>query len=411
MATAAQGEARANRVVIVLVALLFAGNALNYVDRQVLALLKPTLELEFGWSDSDYAHLGSTFQIAAAFALLGVGWFVDRLGVRVAYGIAIAVWSAAGMAHALAMSVQQFVAARVILAVGESVSTPAGIKTAATYLPVKQRNMAIGLINTAPNIGAIITPLLIPPLAIAFGWKAAFLLTGGLGFIWLACWLPATRNLKPLGDTPERARVAWGPLLRDRRTWAVIAAKALTDCVWWFILFWMPDFFSRVFGMGQGELGWPIAIIFTLAAFGAITSGALYPIMLSRGLSVNRARKMSMLIFALAVLAMPLALTTANPWIAAIFIGVGLFAHQGFSTNIFGMTADIIPSMRVATVIALGAVAGNLSGTAIIEFAGWSLGSGLGYAPLFAICSVAYLAALIAIHLILPRITLADPNQ
>ena len=271
--------------------------------------------------------------------------------------------------------------------------------------------MAIGLINTAPNIGAIITPLLIPPLAIAFGWKAAFLLTGGLGFIWLACWLPATRNLKPLGDMPERARVAWGPLLRDRRTWAVIAAKALTDCVWWFILFWMPDFFSRVFGMGQGELGWPIAIIFTLAAFGAITSGALYPIMLSRGLSVNRARKMSMLIFALAVLAMPLALTTANPWIAAIFIGVGLFAHQGFSTNIFGMTADIIPSMRVATVIALGAVAGNLSGTAIIEFAGWSLGSGLGYAPLFAICSVAYLAALIAIHLILPRITLADPNQ
>ena len=411
MATAAQGEARANRVVIVLVALLFAGNALNYVDRQVLALLKPTLELEFGWSDSDYAHLGSTFQIAAAFALLGVGWFVDRLGVRVAYGIAIALWSAAGMAHALAMSVQQFVAARVILAVGESVSTPAGIKTAATYLPVKQRNMAIGLINTAPNIGAIITPLLIPPLAIAFGWKAAFLLTGGLGFIWLACWLPATRNLKPLGDMPERARVAWGPLLRDRRTWAVIAAKALTDCVWWFILFWMPDFFSRVFGMGQGELGWPIAIIFTLAAFGAITSGALYPIMLSRGLSVNRARKMSMLIFALAVLAMPLALTTANPWIAAIFIGVGLFAHQGFSTNIFGMTADIIPSMRVATVIALGAVAGNLSGTAIIEFAGWSLGSGLGYAPLFAICSVAYLAALIAIHLILPRITLADPNQ
>lgn len=411
MATAVQGEARANRVMIVLVALLFAGNALNYVDRQVLALLKPTLELEFGWSDSDYAHLGSTFQIAAAFALLGVGWFVDRLGVRVAYGIAIAVWSAAGMAHALAMSVQQFVAARVVLAVGESVSTPAGIKTAATYLPVKQRNMAIGLINTAPNIGAIITPLLIPPLAIAFGWKAAFLVTGALGFVWLAFWLPATRNLKPLGDTPERARVAWGPLLRDRRTWAVIAAKALTDCVWWFILFWMPDFFSRVFGMGQGELGWPIAIIFTLAAFGAITSGALYPIMLSRGLSVNRARKMSMFVFALAVLAMPLALTTANPWIAALFIGVGLFAHQGFSTNIFGMTADIIPSLRVATVIALGAVAGNLSGTAIIEFAGWSLGSGLGYAPLFAICSVAYLSALLAIHLILPRIELANPDQ
>ncbi|RJF90585.1 MFS transporter [Sphingomonas cavernae] len=411
MATAAVGDARTSRIFVVLVTLLFLGNALNYVDRQVLALLKPTLEIEFGWTDSDYAHLGSTFQIAAAFALLGVGWFVDRLGVRLAYGIAIVVWSAAGMAHALAMSVQQFVAARVVLAIGESVSTPAGIKTAATYLPLKQRNMAIGLINTAPNIGAIITPLLIPPLAIAFGWKAAFLLTGALGFIWLAFWLPATRNLKPLGDTPERAPVNWGPLLRDRRTWAVVGAKAFTDCVWWFVLFWMPDFFSRSFNMGQGELGWPIAIIFTLAALGAITSGALYPIMLSRGYSVNKARKSSMLLFALAVLAMPLALTTANPWLAAMFIGVGLFAHQGFSTNIFGMTADIIPPLRVATVIAFGAVAGNLSGTAIIEFAGWSLGNGLGYGPLFAICSVAYLCALGLVHVILPRLQLSHTDQ
>lgn len=404
---AAQGD-RSTRIAITLVALLFLGNALNYVDRQVLALLKPTLEVEFGWSDSDYAHLGSTFQIAAAAALLGVGWFVDRLGVRWAYAIAISVWSLAGMAHALAQTVQQFVAARVVLAVGESVSTPAGIKTAATYLPVRQRNMAIGLINTAPNIGAIVTPLLIPPLALAFGWKAAFIVTGALGFVWLAFWLPAMRKMRPLGDLPERSKVAWRPLLRDRRTWAVVGAKFCTDCVWWFVLFWMPDFFSRVFGMSQGELGLPIAIVFTLAALGAVTSGALYPIFLARGYSVNRARKMSMLIFALAVLAMPLALYTANPWIAAVCVGVGLFAHQGFSTNIFGMTADIIPPLRVATVIALGAVAGNLSGTAIIEFAGWSLGNGLGYGPLFAVCSIAYLCALGVVHMIVPRLELAE---
>ncbi|MBU7590661.1 MAG: MFS transporter [Sphingopyxis terrae] len=404
---AAHGE-RSTRIAIMLVTLLFLGNALNYVDRQVLALLKPTLEAEFGWSDSDYAHLGSTFQIAAAAALLGVGWFVDRLGVRWAYAIAISVWSLAGMAHALAQSVQQFVAARVVLAVGESVSTPAGIKTAATYLPVRQRNMAIGLINTAPNIGAIVTPLLIPPLALAFGWKAAFILTGALGLVWLVFWLPAMRKVRPIGDLPERAKVAWRPLLRDRRTWAVVGAKFCTDCVWWFVLFWMPDFFSRVFGMSQGELGLPIAIVFTLAALGAVTSGALYPIFLARGYSVNRARKMSMFIFALAVLAMPLALYTANPWIAAVCVGTGLFAHQGFSTNIFGMTADIIPPLRVATVIALGAVAGNLSGTAIIEFAGWSLGNGLGYGPLFAICSIAYLCALGVVHLIVPRLELAD---
>lgn len=406
------GDTRAGRTtMILLIGLLFAGNALNYVDRQVLSLLKPTLEAEFGWSDADYAHLGSTFQIAAATALLGVGWFVDRLGVRIAYGIAVAVWSMAGMAHALAMTVQQFVAARVVLAVGESVATPASLKAAALYLPTRQRNIALGFINTAPNIGAIITPLLIPPFAVAFGWQAAFLVTGALGFVWLAFWIPSMRRLRPVGNAPERAPVNWSRLLRDRRTWAVAGAKGLTDCVWWFVLFWMPDFFSRQFGMAQGELGWPIAIIFTLAALGAITSGALYPILLGRGYSVNAARKLSMLLFALVVVAMPLALTTQSPWVAALFIGVGLFAHQGFSTNIFGMTADIVPAARVGSVIAVGAIAGNLSGTAIIEFTGWSLDNGLGYAPMFAICGSAYLLALAWVQLTVPRIELAAPGE
>lgn len=392
---------------VALVALLFFGNALNYVDRQVLALLKPTLEAEFGWSDADYAHLGSAFQIATAATLLFVGWFVDRLGVRLAYAIAVTVWSIGGMAHALAMTVQQFVAARIVLAVGESVSTPAGLKAAATYLPVAQRNFAIGLVNTAPNIGAILTPILIPPFALAFGWKAAFVVTGALGFVWLIGWWIGTRNLHPIGNVPERASVPWNELLQDRRTWTVIGAKFCTDAVWWFVLFWMPDFFNRQFGLGQGALGWPIAIIFSLAALGALTSGGLYPILLSRGFSVNAARKSSMLFYALVVLVMPLSLMTANPWIAAILIGLGLFAHQGFSTNIFGMTADIVPATRVASVIALGAVAGNISGTGIIEFAGWSLTNDLGYGPLFAICGSAYLIALAYIHLMLPKLKLA----
>lgn len=394
--------------VAALVLLLFFGNALNYVDRQVLALLKPTLEAEFGWSDADYAHLGSSFQIAAAAALLFVGWFVDRLGVRIAYAVAVTVWSAAGMGHALAQSVQQFVAARMVLAAGESVSTPAGLKAASIYLPPAQRNLAIGLVNTAPNIGAIVTPLLIPPFALAFGWKAAFVVTGGLGFLWLACWWLGTGRLRPLGNVPERAPVAWGELLRDRRSWTVIGAKFCTDAVWWFVLFWMPDFFNRQFGMSQGALGWPIAIIFTLAALGALTSGGLYPLLLARGHSVNAARKVSMLFYALVVLAMPLALLCASPWLAAVLIGLGLFAHQGFSTNIFGMTADIVPTVRVASVIALGAIAGNLSGTAIIEFAGWSLTHGHGYVPLFVICGSAYLVALGYIQFMQPRLELAQ---
>ena len=397
-----------NTALTLLVALLFVGNALNYVDRQVLALLKPTLEAQFHWSDAQYAHLGSSFQIAAASALLFVGWFVDRLGVRVAYAIAVAVWSAAGMAHALAQTVQQFVVARIVLAAGESVSTPAGLKAAAVFMPARERNIAIGLVNAAPNIGAIITPILIPPFALAFGWQAAFFVTGSLGFLWLIAWIAGTRHLRPVGNVPERTPVDWGVLLGDRRTWAVIGAKALTDCVWWFVLFWMPDYFNRQFGMGQARLGWPIAIIFTLAALGAVTSGALFPILRSRGLSVNAARKSSMLFYALVVLAMPLALLVHSPWIAALLIGLGLFAHQGFSTNIFGMTTDIVPATRVASVIALGAVAGNLSGTAIIEFTGWSLDHGHGYAPMFLICGGAYLAALAFLQVMLPKLEMAD---
>lgn len=391
-----------------LVALLFFGNALNYVDRQVLSLLKPTLQAEFGWTDADYAHLGSSFQIAAAGALLFVGWFVDRLGVRIAYGLAVALWSMAGMAHALASTVQQFVTARVVLAVGECVSTPAGLKTAALYLTPRKRNIAIGLINTASNIGAIVTPLLVPPFALMFGWKAAFLVTGALGFIWLAAWIFGTRRLVPVRAVPERAPVQWGVLLRDRRSWAVIGGKMLSDINWWFVLFWMPDFFHRHFGLAQAELGAPIAIIFSLAALGAVSSGVLYPLLIGRGLSMDGARKRSMLLYALIVLVMPFALLAHSPWTAAVLIGVGLFAHQGFSTNMFGMAADVVPAVRVASVVAMGSVAGNLTGTGIIEFAGWSLDHGHGYAPVFAICGGAYLAALAVVQLVLPRLEMAE---
>ncbi|PNU02628.1 MFS transporter [Novosphingobium guangzhouense] len=393
----------------VLIALIFFATALNYVDRQVLALLKPMLEAQFQWNDQQFAHLGSIFQLAAAASLLGVGWFVDRFGVRFAYGLAVAVWSLAGMAHALASSVQQFVIARAVLATAESVNTPAAMKTAAIYLPAARRSVGIGIINTAPNIGAILTPLIIPPFAMAFGWKAAFVVTGGLGLVWLVAWRLCTAKLTPVaGATSASAekggKVEWGAILSDRRSWTVIGAKAFTDLVWWFVLFWTPDFFARQFNLSQGQLGWPIAVIFVLAALGAVSAGALYPTLLLRGVSMNRARKGTMLAYALVVLVMPLALVASNPWIAAVCIGLGLFAHQGFSTSIFGMATEIIPARRMATVIALGAVAGNLTGTGIIEFAGWSLSSGLGYAPLFVICGSAYLVATAFIHLMQPRI-------
>jgi len=405
-----QQEPGAARAQNVLIALIFFATALNYVDRQVLALLKPMLEAEFQWSDQQFAHLGSVFQLSAAVSLLGVGWFVDRFGVRFAYGAAVAIWSLAGMAHALAATVQQFVIARAVLATAESVNTPAAMKSAATYLPIERRSVGIGIINTGPNIGAIITPLLIPPFAIAFGWKAAFVVTGALGIVWLVLWQLNTSKLRPIGGAAKASpgKVAWREVLSDRRSWTVIGAKAITDLVWWFVLFWAPDFFSRQFGLTQGTLGGPIAVVFSLAALGAVSSGALYPILLHRGLSLNAARKSAMLFFALVVLIMPLAMVATNPWVAAICIGLGLFAHQGFSTNLFGLATEIIPTRRIATVIALGAIGGNLTGTGIIEFAGWSLDSGLGYAPLFVVCGGAYLIALLFIHLMQPKLVVAE---
>jgi len=409
-------DSSSRRVRRALVVLIFCAAALNYVDRQVLALLKPILQGEFAWDNQDFAHLGSVFQLSAAIALPFVGWFVDRVGVRWGYLLAVGVWSLAGMAHAFATSMQQFVAARAVLAVAESVHTPAAVKSMATYLPLKERSLGIGLMNTAPNVGAILTPILIPPVAIAFGWKTAFIVTGALGFVWMAFWWPSVRRLQPVqaesvpAATP-RPSVQWSALFRDRRTWAFVGAKLLVDQVWWFILFWTPDFFHRVFGMGQAQLGWPIAIIYSMAAVGALSSGMLFPRLLDRGFAVDRARKLPMLLYALLILPVPLAIAAGSPWTAALIIGLALFAHQGFMTNLFGLAADVVPPSVVATVVALGAVAGNLSGTAIIELAGWSLEHGYGYWPMFAICGSAYLLALGWIQLMLPRLRLSHEGE
>jgi MFS transporter, ACS family, hexuronate transporter len=392
---------------VALISLIFFGTALNYLDRQVLALLKPMLQADFNWSEQEFAHFGSSFQIAAAFSLLGVGWLIDKVGVRFGYGLAVAVWSLAGMAHAAAASVQQFVMARVVLAAAEAVNTPAAIKAAATYLPEKERSVGLGVINSASNIGAIVAPLAVPAFALAFGWKAAFLVTGALGFVWLFFWwlgtskLPAEQPQAAL-DQAQPVSTPWLSLLTQRRTWAVIGAKILTDMVWWFVLFWAPDFFARQYGLTQGEIGYPTAIVFVMAAIGALSSGFLFPILRARGLSGNASRKWSMFFYALLILPLPLALYAANQWTAALIIGLGLFAHQGFSTNIFGMTADVVPARTVGSVIAMGALAGNLSGAAMLEFAGWSLDRGHGYAPMFVISASAYLLALLWIHLMQP---------
>ena len=402
-----QGSTRAMRL---LIALMFFGTIINYIDRQVLSLLKPTIEQAYGWGDAEFAHFASVSQLSAALALVFVGWLIDRFGVKWAYGAAVAVWSLAGMAHAFAANVTQFVTARAVLVAAESVNTPAAVKSAAQFLPMKLRSMAVGIVNTAPNIGNIVAPLTVVPFAVAYGWQAAFLVTGALGFIWLVFWIVGTRHLHPIARAAgtEQARPAIGEALSDRKTWAIAGAKAITDMFWWFFTFWLPDLFHKVFNLSQEQLIGPTALAFTLAAIGALCGGSLFPLLLSRGMSVNAARKTAMLLFALVILPIPLALSAASPWTAAALIGLGLFAHQGFSTNIFGFAADAVPATRVATVMAIGAIAGNLAGFGIQETTGQLLKNGYGYQPLFFGAAAAYLLALGWIHLLVPRIVAED---
>ena len=271
--------------------------------------------------------------------------------------------------------------------------------------------MGLGIINTAPNIGNILAPLTVVPFAVAFGWQAAFIVTGLLGFVWLAGWIVGTAKLRPLPRAEAAPAVrgsTYGEAFADRKTWAIAGAKAITDMFWWFFTFWLPDLFNKVFKLSQAELVGPTALAFTLAAVGALTAGKLFGVLLGTGRSVNAARKTGMLLFACAVVPIPLALMVDNAWAAAAIIGLGLFAHQGFSTNIFGFAADAVPARRVATVMAIGAIAGNVAGFGIQETTGALLTAGIGYAPLFWAAAVAYLIALAWIHFLVPRIVAED---
>lgn len=386
-----------------IVALVFVAIMLNYVDRQILALLKPTLEAEFRWSDQDYANMGTAFQFATAVAFLGTGWFIDRVGLRRGFALGVALWSLAGMAHAAAAGVAGFVAARMVLGVGESVGTPAAVKSAATYFSHRDRQLALGIGNTAPNIGAILTPLFIPALAVAFGWRATFLVAGGLGLLWVAAWF-AVRVPPVAADAIAPAPVRWLDVARSRATLTIAVAKVLSDQVWFFMLLWLPDLFHRLFGLPQGTLGLPVALVYCFAAAGALTGGWLPRRLMARGWSVNRARKTAMLGYALLVTPVPAVMYLHSPWTAALLLGLGLFAHQGFSTNVFGLTTDLVPARAVGSTIGIAAFCGNFCSIGMIQFSAFSLSHGWGYAPMLAICASSYLVALAFVQLLQPHI-------
>ena len=397
----------------ILLALLITSGVLNYADRQIIAVLKPLLQSDLHWSDADYGHLTAVFQFAAAFAYLGAGWVVDRVGWRWANPLATGTWSLAAMAHAAARTLGQFTVARIALGATESLGTPTAVKTIAALFEARERSVALGAMNAAGNVGAIITPLFVPALALSLGWAAAFLVTGGIGLLWVAVWLIAARGDSRASaagagatvPTPanDAGRVSWRAVLADRRTWTIAGGKVLSDPVWWFLLFWAPDFFHRIFHLDMRGFALPLAVIYTAAAGGSLLGGFVSGRLIAAGVGIVKSRKLTMLVSALLVLPVPLALEVQNYWLAVAILGLTLAAHQGFSVNLFALTTDVCPGRRVGTVISVAALCGNLAGMVVLQVAGSLIGRGGGYALLFGMAAVTYLFALAWIQVMLPR--------
>ena len=384
--------------------LLFFATTVNYIDRQALGILKPTLAKDLHWSESDYGWIVSAFQFAYALTMPLAGRVVDRLGTRLGYALAVLVWSTAAMSHSLARTWGQFVAARFGLGMGESANFPAAIKTVAEWFPEKERALATGIFNSGSNVGAVVAPLLIPVVAYRLGWRAAFLFTGALDLIWLVAWLtyyrkPATELAVATGG--ER----WRELLTKRAAWAYIAGKFVTDPVWWFFLFWIPAFLQSTYQLPLTSLGLPLAAIYVAADAGSILGGWLSAGMISRGWSLNAARKTAMLLCACAATPVISLVVVRGLWATVALIGLAAAAHQGWSANLYTLVSDTFPRRTVGSVIGLGGLVGGLSGILAAPAIGYWLDfSGGAYRPLFVVGGMAYLAALGIIQILVPRI-------
>jgi ACS family hexuronate transporter-like MFS transporter len=398
-------------------ALLFAATTINYMDRQVLGLLAPLLQVQIGWNEVQYGYIGTSFLVAYALGLLIMGPLVDRFGTRLGYAVAIAIWSVSAMAHALVGSALGFGIARFALGFGESGNFPSAIKAVAEWFPKKERALATGIFNSGTNAGATIAPLVVPWMAWRFGWRSAFLLTGIFSAAWIACWLRTYRS--PMEDTKlspteleyifsdpsePAARLAWSHLVTHRQTWAFIAGKFLTDPVWWFFLFWLPKFFSSVHGVSLLGLGLPLVVIYNAATVGSILGGWLAGRFLKAGWTTNRARKSAMLACALCVVPVLSATAIQSLWGAVAVVSLAAAAHQGWSANLFTLTSDLFPKSAVASVVGIGTFAGAIGGTLIAATTGWLLEKTHSYVSIFVIAALAYLFALLVIQLLSPRL-------
>lgn len=397
--------------------LLFAATV-NYMDRQVIALLKPTLQVQFGWTEVGYSNIVLAFQLAYAIGLLFVGKLIDRLGTRKGFSLAVFLWSLAAMAHAGASSIFQFAVARFSLGLGESGSFPASIKAVAEWFPKRERALATGIFNSGTNIGAMVTPLVVPWLTYRFGWRMAFIATGALGFVWVACWLGVYRRPEEdekvsavelahiHNDPPDQnpRPIPWQTLLGLRQTWALALGKFFTDPIWWVYLFWMPDFLSRHLGLNLAGMRLPLFVIYTGASIGSVSGGWLSSSLLKRGWSLNSSRKTALLACALAVTPIMIAARTGNAWLAIFLIALAAGAHQGWSANLYTLASDMFPRSAVGSVVGFASTVGAIGGMLVAKAVGYILQSTGSYVAVFLLAGSAYLVALCFIHALSPRL-------
>lgn len=420
----------------IICALLFFAATINYVDRQVVSLLKPTLQQQFGWSEIDYADIVFAFQFAYAIGQLITGRIVDRIGTKLGFSLAILLWSLAAIAHAwatgigllvaplLAMvgltysaSVAGFIGVRFLLGLGEAGNFPAAIKTVAEWFPKRERALTTGIFNSGTNIGAVVAPLVVPWLTLSYGWPAAFVTTGALGVLWILLWWPLYApparhpRLGPAelayiqSDPPDKiTNVRWLALIPHRQTWAVTVAKGMTDPIWWLYLFWFPDFLFKQYGVQLKGLALPLIVIYQFATVGSVAGGWLSSSLLRRGWNVNRARKTAMFICALAVVPVAFAAKAPHEWVAVLLVALAAAAHQGWSANVFTLSSDMFPRRAVGSIIGFAGMWGAIGGMLIAKITGYVLQSTGSYVVVFLIASSAYVIAFIIMHVLAPRL-------
>lgn len=406
----------------VICALLFFATTVNYIDRSVLSVLAPTLRSELHWTDQQYGGIAGSFSLAYGLGFLFAGWFIDRIGTRIGYAVYLVAWSLAAAGSAFASSAMSFTVARFALGLGESGNFPGAVRTVAEWFPKKERAFATGVFNAGSNVGAILAPLTVPWLALTWGWQWAFIITGLVGLVWVAFWLPVYRRpaehpklskdelayISSDPPDPSTAKIPWLKLIPHRQTIAFAMGKLLTDSIWWFYLFWFPLFMKDRYAVDLKSIGLPMVVVYLLADVGSVAGGWLSTFFISRGFSHNKARKSAMLACALAIIPVVMAPHVDEKWVAVLLVGAATAGHQGFSANLMTLPSDLFPRKAVASVFGIGGFAGAISGFFINLGTGWLKQHTGSYAVMFAIAGCAYVTALAVIHALVPRLEPAD---